>query len=93
MMQMFSPASGQPQSSNDLKRHCILITASNPHALPTPVYRPQVQNTEWNENGDVQMQSESRLSDAETVASYFSRVPCFKNYLFSHVLRLATITI
>ncbi|VVA92490.1 unnamed protein product [Arabis nemorensis] len=70
-LMMFSPPSGQAQPSNDLKRHCILITASNPHSLPTPVYRPQLQNTERNENGDGQ--SESRLSDAETVASYFSR--------------------
>lgn len=73
MTQMFSPPSGQAQPSNDLKRHCILITASNPHSLPTPVYRPQLQNTERNEIGNGQ--SESRLSDAETVASYFSRVP------------------
>lgn len=77
MAQMFSPPSGQAQPSNDLKRHCILITASNPHSLPTPVYRPQLQTAERNENGD--KQSESRLSDAETVASYFSRVPFVMN--------------
>ncbi|ESQ34236.1 hypothetical protein EUTSA_v10006778mg [Eutrema salsugineum] len=70
-LMMFSPPSGQAQPSNDLKRHCILITASNPHSLPTPVYRPKLPNAERNENGDAQ--SESRLSDAETVASYFSR--------------------
>ncbi|CAH2033927.1 unnamed protein product [Thlaspi arvense] len=69
-LMMFSPPSGQAQPSNDLKRHCILITASNPYSLPTPVYRPKVPNAERNENGDVQ--SQSRLSDAETVASYFS---------------------
>jgi hypothetical protein len=72
MTQMFSPPSGQAQPSNDLKRHCILITASNPHILPTPVYRPRLQNVERNENGDAQ--AESRLSDAETVASYFAKV-------------------
>ncbi|CAN8313269.1 unnamed protein product [Cochlearia groenlandica] len=70
-LMMFSPPTGQAQPSNDLKRHCILITASNPYSLPTPVYRPKVTNAERNENGDVQ--SESRLSDAETVASYFSK--------------------
>ncbi|KAJ0257825.1 Mediator of RNA polymerase II transcription subunit 25 [Hirschfeldia incana] len=70
-LMMFSPSSGQAQPSNDLKRHCILITASNPYSLPTPVYRPKLQNPEWNGNGHAQ--SESRLSDAETVASYFSR--------------------
>ncbi|KAL0698870.1 hypothetical protein Bca4012_054992 [Brassica carinata] len=67
-LMMFPPPSGQAQPSNDLKRHCILITASNPYSLPTPVYRPKFQNAE---NGDVL--PESRLSDAETVASYFSR--------------------
>lgn len=72
MMQMFSPPSGQAPPSNDMKRHCILVTASNPYSLPTPVYRPKLQNAERNENGGAQ--SESRLSDAETVASYFSRV-------------------
>lgn len=72
LTQMFSPPSGQAQPSNDLKRHCILITASNPYSLPTPVYRPKLQNPERYENGHAQ--SESRLSDAETVASYFSRV-------------------
>ncbi|KAJ4872221.1 Mediator of RNA polymerase II transcription subunit 25 [Raphanus sativus] len=70
-LMMFPPPSGQAQPSNDLKRHCILITASNPYSLPTPVYRPKLQNAERNENGDAQ--PESRLSDAETVASYFSR--------------------
>uniref|UniRef100_M4E7I2 Mediator of RNA polymerase II transcription subunit 25 n=1 Tax=Brassica campestris TaxID=3711 RepID=M4E7I2_BRACM len=70
-LMMFSPPSGQAQPSNDLKRHCILITASNPYSLPTPVYRPKLQNPERYENGHAQ--SESRLSDAETVASYFSR--------------------
>ncbi|CAH8382962.1 unnamed protein product [Eruca vesicaria subsp. sativa] len=70
-LMMFSPPSGQAQPSNELKRHCILITASNPYSLPTPVYRPKLQNAQRNENGGPQ--SESRLSDAETVASYFSR--------------------
>ncbi|CAN6985067.1 unnamed protein product [Brassica oleracea var. botrytis] len=70
-LMMFPPPPGQAQPSNDLKRHCILITASNPYSLPTPVYRPKLQNAERNENGDAL--PESRLSDAETVASYFSR--------------------
>ncbi|XP_013630095.1 mediator of RNA polymerase II transcription subunit 25-like isoform X1 [Brassica napus] len=70
-LMMFPPPPGQAQPSNDLKRHCILITASNPYSLPTPIYRPKLQNAERNENGDAL--PESRLSDAETVASYFSR--------------------
>ncbi|XP_039065313.1 mediator of RNA polymerase II transcription subunit 25-like isoform X2 [Hibiscus syriacus] len=53
----------------DGKRHCILVAASNPYPLPTPVYRPQTQNLEQRENAESQI--ESRLSDAETVAKSF----------------------
>ncbi|KAL0695414.1 hypothetical protein Bca4012_062594 [Brassica carinata] len=70
-LMMFPPPSGQSQPTNDLKSHCILITASNLYSLPTPVYHPKLQNAEQSKNGGAQ--SESRLSNAETVASYFSR--------------------
>ncbi|XP_012478637.1 mediator of RNA polymerase II transcription subunit 25 isoform X4 [Gossypium raimondii] len=53
----------------DGQRHCILVAASNPYPLPTPVYRPQTQNLEQSEN--MESQTESRLSDAETVAKSF----------------------
>ncbi|KAL9352439.1 hypothetical protein Peur_055119 [Populus x canadensis] len=63
------PNGSQTQSNIDEQRNCILIAASNPHPLPTPVYRPQIQNLEQTENIDAQ--NESRLSDAETVAKSF----------------------
>ncbi|GMI75378.1 mediator 25, PHYTOCHROME AND FLOWERING TIME 1 [Hibiscus trionum] len=53
----------------DGQRHCILVAASNPYPLPTPVYRPQTLNLEQREN--MESQIESRLSDAETVAKSF----------------------
>ncbi|KAJ6891192.1 hypothetical protein NC651_024637 [Populus alba x Populus x berolinensis] len=71
IVQMFpiDPNGIQTQSNIDEQRNCILIAASNPHPLPTPVYRPQIQNLEQTENIDAQ--NESRLSDAETVAKSF----------------------
>ncbi|KAI3699136.1 hypothetical protein L2E82_43198 [Cichorium intybus] len=45
--------------SQNHERHCILVAASNPYPLPTPVY--------------IGMHSESPLSDAETVAKYFKQ--------------------
>ncbi|KAG6757798.1 hypothetical protein POTOM_038123 [Populus tomentosa] len=69
MMFPIDPNGTQTQSNIDEQRNCILIAASNPHPLPTPVYRPQIQNLEQTENIDAQ--NESRLSDAETVAKSF----------------------
>ncbi|KAK8525991.1 hypothetical protein V6N12_020473 [Hibiscus sabdariffa] len=53
----------------DGQRHCILVAASNPYPLPTPVYRPHALNLEQREN--MESQIESCLSDAETVAKSF----------------------
>lgn len=74
IIQMFpiDPNGSQNQTNIDGQRNCILIAASNPHPLPTPVYRPQTQNLEQTENIDAQ--NESRLSDAETVAKSFPQV-------------------
>ncbi|GLU04780.1 hypothetical protein SLE2022_219120 [Rubroshorea leprosula] len=69
MMFPIIPNGSQNQQSVDLQRHCILVAASNPYPLPTPVYRPQIQNLEQGENNEAQ--TESRLSDAETVAKSF----------------------
>ncbi|KDP29373.1 hypothetical protein JCGZ_18294 [Jatropha curcas] len=69
MMFPFAPNASQAQQNTDAQRHCVLVAASNPHSLPTPVYRPQIQNLEQSENID--LQTESRLSDAETVAKSF----------------------
>ncbi|OMP06820.1 Mediator complex, subunit Med25, von Willebrand factor type A [Corchorus olitorius] len=72
-LMMFSVASNgnQTQQNVDGQRHCILVSASNPYPLPTPVYRPQIQNLEQTEN--IEAQTESRLSDAETVAKSFGQ--------------------
>jgi len=70
---MFSGLNGnQSQQNMEGKKHCILISGSNPYPLPTPVYRPQMQKLEQNEN--IEAQTDSRLSDAETVAKAFPQV-------------------
>ncbi|XP_076941986.1 mediator of RNA polymerase II transcription subunit 25-like [Bidens hawaiensis] len=57
------PSKGtETQPTEVLHRHCILVAASNPYPLPTPVYCPQNKS---------EMQSESRLVDAEKVAKSF----------------------
>lgn len=61
----------QNQQNMDSQRHCILVAASNPYPLPTPVYRPQIQHLEKGEN--IEEQTESRSSDAETVAKSFAQ--------------------
>ncbi|XP_050223396.1 mediator of RNA polymerase II transcription subunit 25 [Mercurialis annua] len=71
MMFPFASNGSQAQQNIDGQRHCVLIAASNPHPLPTPVYRPQIPNLEQNEIIDPQ--TESRLSDAETVAKSFAQ--------------------
>ncbi|XP_058182821.1 mediator of RNA polymerase II transcription subunit 25 isoform X2 [Rhododendron vialii] len=69
---MFSGVCGsQTQQNVAGHRHCILVASSNPYPLPTPVYRPQVQNLEQGEN--IEAQTQSRLSDAETVAKSFGQ--------------------
>jgi len=60
------------QQSLDGKRHCVLVSASNPYPLPTPVYRPAIENLEQGENGEAQ--TENLLYDAETVAKWFGQV-------------------
>ncbi|XP_075085760.1 mediator of RNA polymerase II transcription subunit 25 [Nicotiana tabacum] len=69
LMMFSSPNGNQSQQNMEGKKHCLLISASNPYPLPTPVYRPQMQKLEQNENTETQ--TDSRLSDAETVAKAF----------------------
>ncbi|CAI0459034.1 unnamed protein product [Linum tenue] len=71
MMFQVPPNGSQSQQNLDFQRHCVLVAASNPHPLPTPVYRPQIQNLEQSEN--INVQAESQLSDAEAVAKLFSQ--------------------
>ncbi|TYI46070.1 hypothetical protein E1A91_D13G080900v1 [Gossypium mustelinum] len=72
-LMMFPIASNGNQTPQNVdgQRHCILVAASNPYPLPTPVYRPQIQNLEQVENSEAQ--TESCLSDAETVARSFAQ--------------------
>ncbi|PON59515.1 Mediator complex, subunit Med25, von Willebrand factor type A [Parasponia andersonii] len=72
-LMMFTSAQNgnQSQQNVDCQRHCILIAASNPHPLSTPVFRPQIHSLDQSENAD--SQTENRLSDAETIAKSFSQ--------------------
>ncbi|KAK9051117.1 hypothetical protein SSX86_027743 [Deinandra increscens subsp. villosa] len=70
MMFPYANAS-QNQHNLGVQRHCILVAASNPYPLPTPVYRPPIQKIEPSDNSEAQ--SESRLSDAESIAKAFSQ--------------------
>lgn len=62
---------GQNQPNMEGKKHCLLVAASNPNPLPTPVYRPKAPNSE---NDNTEGQSECRLFDAEAVAKSFAQV-------------------
>ncbi|THU71057.1 hypothetical protein C4D60_Mb08t31520 [Musa balbisiana] len=75
MYQMFSAASNVTDNhqNHEAQKHCILVAASNPHPLPTPVYRPPVPASEHKETGEVQ--TENGLADAQTVAKSFGQ--CF----------------
>ncbi|XP_071927736.1 mediator of RNA polymerase II transcription subunit 25-like [Coffea arabica] len=70
LMMISSKNGNQTQQNLDSHKHCILVAASNPYPLPTPVYRPR-QNVEQSENTEIQ--SDGRLSDAETVAKSFAQ--------------------
>ncbi|MCL7025923.1 hypothetical protein MKW94_001123, partial [Papaver nudicaule] len=69
-LMMFSLPPNSSQSV-DMNKHCILVAASNPYSLPTPVYRPQIPNPDKSENKEVA--TESSLADAETVARSFAQ--------------------
>lgn len=79
---MFAIASNgsQTQPSVDGQKHCILVAASNPYSLPTPVSRSSVKKMEQSDS--VEVQSESRLYDAEAVAKSFSQVGKIIVYFF-----------
>lgn len=66
------PSANQNQQNPDVQRHCILLAASNPYLLPTPVYRPQMPNPEPGDN--IEVQPLGRLADAVEVAKCFSYV-------------------
>ncbi|KAG5062652.1 hypothetical protein JHK85_003835 [Glycine max] len=67
---LWNSQSGAPnQQSVDMHKHCILVAASNPYPLQTPVYVPRPQNLEQSETID--SDSGSHLYDAEAVAKAF----------------------
>lgn len=71
-LMMLSYSNGSQSKQNlEGQNHCILVAASNPYPLPTPVYRPQLQNSEQSENET--QTDDHRLSDAETVAKAFAQ--------------------
>lgn len=62
----------QNQQNVDMQKHCILVAASNPYPLQTPVYVPRLQNLEQSETID--SEAGNRLYDAEAVAKAFPQV-------------------
>ncbi|XP_058775395.1 mediator of RNA polymerase II transcription subunit 25 [Vicia villosa] len=70
-LMMFPPSqSGGPNQQNvDMHMHCILVAASNPYPLQTPVYVPQLQSIEKTESID--SDPGNQLYDAEAVAKAF----------------------
>ncbi|KAI4357851.1 hypothetical protein L6164_001774 [Bauhinia variegata] len=72
MMFPNSQSGGQNQQNVDLQKHCILVAASNPYPLQTPVYVPQPQNLEQSETIDSNLGN--RLYDAEAVAKAFPQL-------------------
>lgn len=69
---MFSSSNGNQNQNMESQRHCILVAASNPYPLPTPVYRPQPQHIEQSDN--IETPIDNRLSDAEAIAKSFAQV-------------------
>ncbi|KAL0296760.1 UNVERIFIED_CONTAM: Mediator of RNA polymerase II transcription subunit [Sesamum radiatum] len=69
-LMMFSTSGNQNQIVEG-QRHCILVAASNPYPLPTPVYRPQPQSPEKSDS--METQPDNCLSDAETLAKSFAQ--------------------
>ncbi|KAF7827844.1 mediator of RNA polymerase II transcription subunit 25 [Senna tora] len=70
LMMLASPQNGsQNQQNVDMQKHCILVAASNPYPLQTPVYVPRLQNIEQSETID--SDAGNHLYDAEAVAKAF----------------------
>ncbi|KAK6133860.1 hypothetical protein DH2020_032410 [Rehmannia glutinosa] len=71
-LMMFSSPNGNQNQNVEGERHCILVAASNPYPLPTPVYRPQFPNNP-EKTDSIETQPDNRLSDAETLAKSFAQ--------------------
>ncbi|KAM0876618.1 hypothetical protein ACQ4PT_036057 [Festuca glaucescens] len=66
-----SPSNSQKNQNHEIQKHCILVAASNPYPLSTPVYRPYVQSSDQKKNNEAT--KESCLADAEAVAASFAQ--------------------
>ncbi|XP_028768195.1 mediator of RNA polymerase II transcription subunit 25 isoform X1 [Neltuma alba] len=69
MMFPTSKNGSQNQQNVDLQKHCILVAASNPYSLPTPVYVPRPQNLDQGET--IESDAGNHVHDAEAVAKAF----------------------
>ncbi|KAG0456194.1 hypothetical protein HPP92_023982 [Vanilla planifolia] len=66
------PANASQSLQNlDVQKHCILVAASNPYPLATPVVSLSIPNIDQSENA--KQKSETCLADAEAVAKSFSQ--------------------
>ncbi|KAG2634292.1 hypothetical protein PVAP13_2NG195200 [Panicum virgatum] len=66
-----SPNTTQSHQNHEAQKHCILVAASNPYPLPTPVYCTPTQSTDHKEN--TESSKESSMADAEAVAKSFAQ--------------------
>ncbi|KAL6838998.1 hypothetical protein ACP4OV_031225 [Aristida adscensionis] len=66
-----SPSTTQNHQNHEAQKHCILVAASNPYPLPTPVYCLPVQSADHKEN--IEPSKEPSIADAETVAKSFAQ--------------------
>ncbi|TVU09096.1 hypothetical protein EJB05_42536 [Eragrostis curvula] len=61
----------QNHQNLEAQKHCILVAASNPYPLPTPVYCLPIQSADHKENNE--SSKEPSVADAETVAKSFAQ--------------------
>jgi mediator of RNA polymerase II transcription subunit 25 len=66
-----SPNTTQSHQNHEAQKHCILVAASNPYPLPTPVYCIPTQSTDHKEN--TESSKEPSIADAEAVAKSFAQ--------------------
>ncbi|KAM0938065.1 putative mediator complex, subunit Med25, von Willebrand factor type A [Dioscorea sansibarensis] len=66
MMLAPSTTANLSRQTPDAQKHCILVAASNPHPLPTPVFAIPASSLEHTET--VEVKGEICLADADTVA-------------------------
>ncbi|MCO5574788.1 hypothetical protein L7F22_028580 [Adiantum nelumboides] len=69
-----TPVANSVSQVTERQKHCILVAASNPHRLPTPIPRPPVQGLpQPSTSSDPSAAEHWWLADADTVAKAFSQ--------------------